>query len=93
MLGGHILLATLLLLPTTLQQQMGLNGLLTGGLTLVSGTFAVLISFLELFVAFLQAFIFMFLTAVFISLMSHEEHDEEHASEHAESEGHTAPAH
>ncbi len=93
MLGGHILLATLLLLPTTLQQQMGLNGVLTGGLTLVSGTFAVLISFLELFVAFLQAFIFMFLTAVFISLMSHEEHDEEHASEHAESEGHTAPAH
>jgi F-type H+-transporting ATPase subunit a len=43
--------------------------------------FAVLISFLEIFVALLQAFIFMFLTAVFISLMSH--HDEEHA-DHAE---------
>ena len=93
MLGGHILLATLLLLPTTLQQQMGLNGLFTGGITVVSGTFAVLITFLEFFVAFLQAFIFMFLTAVFISLMSHEEHDEEHASDHAESEGHAAPAH
>jgi len=93
MLGGHILLATLLLLPTTLQEQMGLNAVFTGGLTVVSGTFAVLITFLEIFVAFLQAFIFMFLTAVFISLMSHEEHDEEHASDHAESEGHSAPAH
>ena len=37
---------------------------------------------LELFVAFLQAFVFMFLTAVFISLMSHEEH--EHEDEGAE---------
>ncbi len=35
---------------------------------------AVLITFLEVFVALLQAFIFMFLTAVFISLLSH--HDE-----------------
>ena len=35
------------------------------------------LTFLELFVAFLQAFVFMFLTAVFISLMSHEEHEDE----------------
>ena len=83
MLGGHILLATLLLLPTMLQKQMGFG---TGGLmafSVVSGGFAVIITFLELFVAFLQAFIFMFLTAVFISLMSHEEHEHE---EHAEQE-------
>ena len=41
---------------------------------------AVLITFLEVFVAFLQAFIFMFLTAVFISLMSHHDDHEEHES-------------
>ena len=47
---------------------------------MVSAVSAVLITFLELFVAFLQAFIFMFLTAVFVSLFSH--HDEEHEHEH-----------
>ena len=40
-----------------------------------AGSPPILITFLEIFVAFLQAFIFMFLTAVFISLMSH--HDED----------------
>ena len=86
MLGGHILLATLLLLPTMLQKQMGFG---TGGLmafSVVSGGFAVIITFLELFVAFLQAFIFMFLTAVFISLMSHEEHEHEEHAEHEDVE-------
>ena len=86
MLGGHILLATLLLLPTMLQKQMGLG---TGGLmafSVVSGGFAVIITFLELFVAFLQAFIFMFRTAVFISLMSHEEHEHEEEAEHETAE-------
>jgi len=39
--------------------------------SIVSGAFAVPIYFLELFVAFLQAFVFMFLTAVFISQLSH----------------------
>jgi len=38
-------------------------------------------------VAFLQSFVFMFLTAVFISLMSHG--DEHHEHEH----GHGAEAH
>lgn len=93
MLGGHVLLATLLLLPHQMQVE---NSMGTGGvaaLTIVSGGVAVLISFLELFVAFLQAFIFMFLTAVFISLMSHEEHDEEHESESSGNDAQVAPAH
>ena len=52
------------------------------GISFATGLFAVALTFLELFVAFLQAFVFMFLTAVFISLMSHEEHEhEEHDAE------------
>jgi hypothetical protein len=38
-----------------------------------------LITLLEVFVALLQAFVFMFLTAVFISLMAHEDHGHEDA--------------
>ncbi len=53
---------------------------LTGTIEAVSIIAAVVISFLELFVAFLQAFIFMLLTAVFIAQMSH--HEDEH-DEHA----------
>ena len=44
---------------------------------------AVMVTFLELFVAFLQAFIFMFLTAVFMSLLSHHDEDHEHKEEPA----------
>jgi F-type H+-transporting ATPase subunit a len=91
MMGGHILLATLLLLPAQMQSQFGLGFGGTAALTVVSGTVAVLITFLEFFVAFLQAFIFMFLTAVFISLMSHEEHEEEHAA--GEGDVQAVPAH
>lgn len=91
MMGGHILLATLLLLPSQMQTQLGLGFGGTATLTVVSGVVAVMITFLEFFVAFLQAFIFMFLTAVFISLMSHEEHDEEHA--HDEGDVQAVPAH
>ncbi|MCE9619927.1 MAG: F0F1 ATP synthase subunit A [Planctomycetes bacterium] len=78
MFGGHTLLATFLMFGgmTWAGTQ---NGWATGGVTLLSGLFAVAITFMELFVAFLQAFVFMFLSAVFISLMSH--HDEEHAHE------------
>jgi F-type H+-transporting ATPase subunit a len=78
MMGGHILLATVIMLPTL----MGLQGGSWFGVTLATGAFAVALTFLELFVAFLQAFVFMFLTAVFLSLMSHEEHEhEDHAAE------------
>jgi hypothetical protein len=66
----------------------------------VAGLFAVVITFLELFVAFLQAFVFMFLSAVFISTMSHHgdhdhEHDHEHGHDPAHGHGHDAhaPAH
>lgn len=78
MMGGHILLATVIMLPTL----MGLQGSTWTGISLATGAFAVALTFLELFVAFLQAFVFMFLTAVFLSLMSHEEH--EHEDEAAE---------
>ncbi|MHC4415770.1 MAG: F0F1 ATP synthase subunit A [Planctomycetota bacterium] len=77
MVAGHTLLATLVLFGYAAAR--GGSGLLgVGGITLASGIFAVLISFLELFVAVLQAFIFMFLTAVFISLMSHHDEHGEH---------------
>jgi F-type H+-transporting ATPase subunit a len=77
MVAGHTLMAVLLGFGgTALTAAGGQFTLGVGGITLVSALGALAISFLELFVAFLQAFIFMFLTAVFISLMSH--HDEEH---------------
>jgi F-type H+-transporting ATPase subunit a len=90
MFGGHVLLASLLLLgPSFLKPETGLTLGVTG-ISIISGLASVMITFLELFVAFLQAFIFMFLTAVFISLMSHhDEHDESHAHE----EGASQPAH
>ena len=83
MMGGHILLATVIMLPTL----MGLQGSTWTGISLATGAFAVALTFLELFVAFLQAFVFMFLTAVFLSLMSHEEHDhEDEAAEDVQAE-------
>jgi F-type H+-transporting ATPase subunit a len=85
MVGGHTLMATLLMFGL-MAAKAGLGSLAIGGISLASGAFALIIFFLEIFVAFLQAFIFMFLTAVFISTMSH--HDEEHAEEHAHAEAH-----
>lgn len=87
MFAGHTLMAVLL----SFGVMAGKAGMGTLGITsvsLVSGLAAVMITFLELFVAFLQAFIFMFLTAVFISLLSH--HDEEHAHEQKETQPATA---
>lgn len=80
MVGGHTLMATLMLFGA-MGASLGIAAV--GGISLVAGIAAVVISFLELFVAFLQAFVFMFLTAVFISQMSHgeEHHDEEHGHE------------
>ncbi len=95
MIGGHTLLATLLMFGA-MALNAGVGALGIGSITVVSGIFAVLITFLEVFVALLQAFIFMFLTAVFISTMSH--HDEEHGHEGHEEHGHghaaeAVPAH
>jgi F-type H+-transporting ATPase subunit a len=80
MVGGHTLMATLMLFGA-MAGSLGIAAV--SGISLVAGVAAVVISFLELFVAFLQAFVFMFLTAVFISQMSHGEdhHDEEHGHE------------
>ena len=78
MLAGQTLMATLLLFG--LMAYQGLHSYLAmTGISIVSGVFALGIYFLELFVAFLQAFVFMFLTAVFVSQMSHHgDHAEEH---------------
>ena len=77
MVAGHTLMAVLLGFGAAAATG-GSGALGIGAISLVSGMAAVLVTFLELFVAFLQAFIFMFLTAVFISLMSH--HDQEHGA-------------
>jgi len=80
MVAGHTLMAVLLLFGT-MTAQAGSSWAAVGAITLVSGISAVAISFLELFVAFLQAFIFMFLTAVFITLMMHHDDHETQAEE------------
>lgn len=86
MVAGHTLLVVLFGFGAS-AAKLGLGGV--AGITAVAGAFAVAITFLELFVAFLQAFVFMFLTAVFISLMSHGDEHHEHEHEH----GHGAEAH
>ena len=85
MVGGHTLMATLMMFGA-MAGTAGLAMWSVGGISLLAGGFAVVITFLELFVAFLQAFVFMFLTAVFISQMAH--HDEHHDEEHGHGEHH-----
>ncbi|GAB4383268.1 MAG: hypothetical protein Kow0022_02680 [Phycisphaerales bacterium] len=82
MTAGHTLLATLAMFVA---MAFGAQSLLvTAPVTLLSALGMIGILCLELFVAFLQAFVFMFLTAVFISLLSHHgEHHDEHAHEPA----------
>jgi F-type H+-transporting ATPase subunit a len=80
MLAGHTLLAVLAGFGVTAWQMSDANWMITSGIELIAIIAAILISFLELFVAFLQAFIFMFLTSVFIGQMTHfhdADHDEE----------------
>jgi len=90
MVAGHTLLATLLGFGAmALKQGWGL----AVPISAVSIIAAVLISVMELFVAFLQAFVFMFLTAVFIGMMSHHgdhghEHGHDHDHDHAHGHGH-----
>lgn len=92
MVAGHTLMAVLLGFGAmALKGGMSFPG--WGSISLVSGIAAVAITFLELFVALLQAFIFMFLTAVFISLLSHhEEHEEHEAAQELEHDAHGHPA-
>ncbi len=73
MTAGHVLLSVIIGFTAMAPKALGLLGT---PITLVAGVAAVLIMFLELFVAFLQAFIFMFLTTLFIAQMAHHEHDE-----------------
>ncbi len=81
MTAGHILLATLLGFVGVV---LGKGFLIQGPVTLIAVVGAFAIYILEIFVGFLQAFIFMFLTAVFISLMDHhDEHGHEHKHDHA----------
>jgi F-type H+-transporting ATPase subunit a len=90
MTAGHILLATLIGFVGVV---WNMDLLIKGPVTIisVSGAFAIMI--LELFVAFLQAFIFMFLTAVFISLMDHhDDHGHEHEHDHAPGHEHAHAA-
>lgn len=90
MLAGHTLLATIFMFMGMALKAGGWG--LAAPVGLVAGAFAVAIFFLELFVAFLQAFVFMFLTAVFIGMMSHHGdhgHDHDHAHGHEEGHGHS----
>ena len=64
-------------------------GAMGAPITVVAAIAAVLITFLELFVAFLQAFIFMFLTTLFIAQLAHHHHDDD---AHAESYDKQNPA-
>lgn len=86
MTAGHILMATLFgFVGSGVKLGLVLGTPVVIGSAL--GAFAVY--FLEIFVGFLQAFVFMFLTTVFISLLSH--HDEhEHETDH--SHGHAEPS-
>lgn len=86
MVAGHTLLVVLFGFGAS-AYKLGVGGV--AGVTAIAGVFAVAITFLELFVAFLQSFVFMFLTAVFISLMSHGDEHHEHEHDHA----HGAEAH
>ncbi len=82
MTAGHILMATLFGFVS-----MGLKTGILFGTVIVGASVigAIAVSFLELFVAFLQAFVFMFLTVVFISLLSHHhEHEAGHEPSEAE---------
>ena len=89
MVAGHTLMAVLVGFGLAAAKG-GAGWLGIGSVSVVSGLGAVLVMFLEIFVAFLQAFIFMFLTAVFISLLSH--HDEEHERDHKKADPALEPA-
>ncbi len=71
MMGGHILLAVVMMGTTVVTLD---NLLIGGGISLVSAISAVLLMFLELLVALIQAFIFTNLTSVFLGAALHPEH-------------------
>lgn len=88
MTAGHILVAVLLGFAAQGFLSVSDNAILGVFVGILSSLGVIAIYFLEIFVAFLQAFVFMFLTTVFISLLSHHgDHDHDHAHE-----GHPAHA-
>jgi len=87
MVAGHTLMATLLGFGAMALSAKGWG--MAAPITAVSVIAATLISVMELFVAFLQAFVFMFLTAVFIGMMSHHgDHGHEHGHDHDHAHAH-----
>ncbi len=78
MTAGHVLLATLVMLPVLIAPSIGNVAFVAWPVTTAA---AVAIFFLEIFVATLQAFIFFFLTTIFISQMQHHEHDDHAGAE------------
>jgi len=78
MTAGHVLLAVIIGFTAAAPKALGAMG---APITLVAAIAAVLITFLELFVAFLQAFIFMFLTTLFIAQLAHHHHDDDAEAE------------
>ncbi|TVQ31025.1 MAG: ATP synthase F0 subunit A [Phycisphaeraceae bacterium] len=74
MVGGHTLLATVLMFTG---MSIGAIGWLAGApVAILSMLGGIAIYFLEIFVGALQAFIFMFLTTIFIAQLMHHHHDD-----------------
>lgn len=75
MLAGHTLLAIIFVFGV-ITPALAQSYLASLSVTAVAAPFALFIYCLELLVALLQAFVFMFLTAVFISQLSHHDYDD-----------------
>jgi len=80
MLAGATLIGTIMLFGMMAAQ--GVGWVVALGVTIPSIAFALFIMVLKLFVSLLQAFIFAFLTAVFLSQMSHHHEDGHDDEEH-----------
>ena len=91
--GWRCVITTLMNERSSLGMSLGGLGFLFGSpIVIISLIGAVLIFFLEVFVATLQAFVFMFLTAVFIAQMVHHDHGhDEHDGEHDSHLGSAVP--
>jgi len=90
MVGGHTLLATILMF--TGMAIGGVGWLYGAPITLLSMVGGIAIYFLEIFVGVLQAFIFMFLTTIFIAQLMHHHHDD-HEGAHDYEHDHVPGAH
>ncbi len=91
MLGGHITLSILL---TFILMAAKVDMIHHIGISFMSIFGALLLSFLELFVAFLQAFVFTILSAVFIGTAVHghgDDHGHDHDDHGTPDHGHSKP--